>query len=1280
MRLRSFINTLLLASCGLVATPGVAGPGDVLFEDEFDDLSQWSIAPSGGSAGIDNATGNSPPTSLRLSNGNVAVTSGSIDAAVPAASFELWVRRGLPDQPDCVFGLTCTTDPESGEDLLVEYLSASNNWVALTTFQGGGTEGEILTHADDLPADALHANLRIRITMTDGDSCSFLGLNCDYWYIDDAIVTELGPAALPFGLGGCDDFENGIGNWSGTDSDRYGINSMTSNSPSNSLYLRGGGVTVTSVPIDLSGGLLVSLDLWVRKGGNFSELPNSNRNLELEYRASGGNWVDLDTFAGGGTAGQIYVESYALAADALHSGFQLRLRHTGPNGGSDNRDYWHIDDVCLSSLTPISYSFEEASWTGAPGEVQDGSGSGLNGTAHDGAQSSGTSPALTGNPGSCRYGVFDGTNDHIQIADNPALDISNELTVAAWINMRSYPPELHTIVSKDENYEYHIDTQGRVYWWWERDNFTTNGFSIGLNQWYHVAITYRSGSQTIYVNGVSQATNNDTGALPQNNDPVFIGTDLDFDSRTFDGFIDEVHIIPRELSQSQVQSLMNERHPCATAAAEFTLNHDGFGINCLAETIAVNVIDSVAGTPLTSYNADVVLDTQTGSGSWALFSGGGTLTDSVPGDGVAVYAWPLNEPQAVFTLSYPGGDPIIGNIEVVQQSDPGIRDDNSDGSLVFSPNGFTLTATQLGNPPPATIPTFAQAQTAGQAFALHITAYGEIPNDPVCGVIEAYDGVKNLQFWSSYLNPSSGSRAVQVDTGIESGPIAGSEAGAGVQLASFASGRAEVLVRYKDVGSLQIAVKDDSVNTELPTGIRGATAGFVSRPATFELSNIANAAGTKPNPAAADAFGLAFIGAGTNFQATVTALDADGDPTPNYGREAMPEGVRLSVDLVAPAGGASPGIGSTVGFGAFSGGIATGTDFYWPEVGIVRLVPAVADADYLGAGDVVGIETANIGRFVPDHFALGLNAPFLQTQCAAGSFTYAGQSFGYAVAPVITATARAATSDQTFNYTGDFFKMRTADLANRSYTSASGLLDPAGVPPAAVDPTVTETAPGVATLVFGSGAGLSFDRTSVPSPFAADIRLSLEVYDEDAVAAASNPATFGLGGGIAFTDGAGIRYGRLRFTNAVGSERVDLPVPLAAEYFAGPGIGFVANVADSCTTNLALTLGGFTENLSAGETCVLDTGFPGASGAGCAAAAPLPQQFAEPPLAGDFNLTLAAPGPGNHGSLRIDATAPAWLRFDWDASLPGDENPSGYATFGLYDGDPAQIYLRELYY
>jgi hypothetical protein len=45
----------------------------------------------------------------------------------------------------------------------------------------------------------------------------------------------------------------------------------------------------------------------------------------------------------------------------------------------------------------------------------------------------------------------------------------------------------------------------------------------------------------------------------------------------------------------------------------------------------------------------------------------------------------------------------------------------------------------------------------------------------------------------------------------------------------------------------------------------------------------------------------------------------------------------------------------------------------------------------------------------------------------------------------------------------------------------------------------------------------------------------------------------------------------------------------------------------------------------------------------------------------------------------LNATVPVWLRYDWNGATPGDENPTGQATFGIYNGVSRQIYTREIY-
>ncbi len=938
--------------------------------------------------------------------------------------------------------------------------------------------------------------------------------------------------------------------------------------------------------------------------------------------------------------------------------------------------------------TRLSMSFDETSWNGTTGEVQDDGPYGLNGMAVGSANTANTTPAIATNPGSCRYGSFNGSSDYVEIANNPALNITTELTVTAWAYLRATPADLETIVSKDTNYEFHIDSGRHVYWWWNDGNgnvrsiATTN--TISLNAWHHIAIAYQSGTQRIYIDGVVQGTTgNYTGTLAQNALPFYIGEDYNFLSRVFNGYIDEVRVIARYLSASEIQALRDETHPCANTA-KFTINHNGFGINCVAETITVNVVDSVAGTPLLNYNAQVQLDTQSFYGTWALVTGTGTFSDGTANDGVATYTWPLGQSSATFTLYYPQGPPSI-DVDVFQVGNIGIRDTDAEGALVFSPNGFTVTAAALSNPPPGAITTFATNETAGTNFSLYLTAYGQTPTDPICGVIESYTGVapKSLKFWSTYSNPATGTRNVTID-GVSA---ATSEGVSAAQNVVFTNGQAVVTAKYKDVGRISIGMKDDTTtNAELPTGIRGATANFVVKPYDFVLSSIQNAAGTVTNPQASTAAGTVFLAAGAPFRATVTVRDAEGATTPNYGRETPAEGVRLVPTLFLPAGGANPSVGGT-GFGAFTNGVATGTDFTWSEVGIMQARGGIKDADYLGAGDVAGATlNERIGRFIPSRFVAALNSPLFTTACTAGTFTYQGQAFAYSTVPVITATAVSVGGSTTTNYTGAFFKLTNSTLTGRSYTSAAGTLDTTGLPATTADPAIASPSGGVATLTFGGGSGLNFTKTVLP-PFNAGIQLAINVLDSDGVAAVGsaplgNPVTFGVSTGIPFTAGQEIRYGRIRVGTAIGSERVNLPVPMRAEYYASAAAGFVTNTADTCTTGVSLAFSNYTDGLSAGETCVSDTGSPGSSGVGCAVAAPLAERFREPPTVaagGDFNLRLKAPGAGNQGSVVITATVPTWLRYDWNTITPGDENPLGQATFGIFGGENRQIYTRELY-
>ncbi|EPC8368278.1 TPA: MSHA biogenesis protein MshQ [Vibrio cholerae] len=230
------------------------------------------------------------------------------------------------------------------------------------------------------------------------------------------------------------------------------------------------------------------------------------------------------------------------------------------------------------SPAPIAvYQLDEAQWNGQVGQVKNSVSDTLHGRAINGATTNNTAPALPvdlNNMGTCGYGVFIGNqNQYVDIPHNQQLSFSERLTVSAWVYPVSRPTGdgLHTIVAKDDNYEFHLDSQGRVYWYWATSNNNANSLrttqSIPLNTWSHITIRYDrnlSGNQRqrIYINGVAVASNNDSRALRTNTLNLEIGRDFNFDSRSFNGRIDEVTIYGSALTDEQILSLYNQRHSC----------------------------------------------------------------------------------------------------------------------------------------------------------------------------------------------------------------------------------------------------------------------------------------------------------------------------------------------------------------------------------------------------------------------------------------------------------------------------------------------------------------------------------------------------------------------------------------------------------------------------------------------------------------------------------------------------------------------------------------------
>jgi hypothetical protein len=118
-------------------------------------------------------------------------------------------------------------------------------------------------------------------------------------------------------------------------------------------------------------------------------------------------------------------------------------------------------------------------------------------------------------------------------------------------------------------------------------------------------------------------------------------------------------------------------------------------------------------------------------------------------------------------------------------------------------------------------------------------------------------------------------------------------------------------------------------------------------------------------------------------------------------------------------------------------------------------------------------------------------------------------------------------------------------------------------------------------------------------------------------------------------------------------------MPVFTEFWNGTG--FQKNILDTCTT-------------IANADLIAVASPPGLS---------VPVVVNAPASAGDVDLSFPSPGAGNDGFIDtiidLNSAAHLWLRFDWDGDGVFDNDPFAQAAFGIFDGNPVQIYIQQIY-
>lgn len=244
------------------------------------------------------------------------------------------------------------------------------------------------------------------------------------------------------------------------------------------------------------------------------------------------------------TAGTYTVTLTVTAPGKSNSTTQKTVTVSAPPGGGGG------GGTSVKAGLVAAYGFEESSGT----QVIDASGYGNHGTISNATR------VTTTNFGNV-LSVSGSNNSWVTVPDSASLDLSAGVTLEAWVYPTASMSGWDTVVIKEQTgglaYALSANTDSK------QPNSTVNvggadrqltaGSYLAASRWTHLAATYNGSTQRLYVNGVQVGSRTQNGAITLSSGALRIGGNSIWGSY-FRGYIDEVRVYNRELSQAEIAS------------------------------------------------------------------------------------------------------------------------------------------------------------------------------------------------------------------------------------------------------------------------------------------------------------------------------------------------------------------------------------------------------------------------------------------------------------------------------------------------------------------------------------------------------------------------------------------------------------------------------------------------------------------------------------------------------------------------------------------------------
>ena len=155
---------------------------------------------------------------------------------------------------------------------------------------------------------------------------------------------------------------------------------------------------------------------------------------------------------------------------------------------------------------------------------------------------------------------LDGGGDYVEVLDNDSLDLTNALTLEAWVLPYR---EFASIVAKGDTVEsyglwvWHNFCVGFVHNYPEPGWWSSSTIGKG-NLWSHFAVSWNGQIIKFFLDGELITETGFSDTLISNNENLFIGADFPGGNDYLKGFVDEVRIWNVARTQTEIQDNMNQ--------------------------------------------------------------------------------------------------------------------------------------------------------------------------------------------------------------------------------------------------------------------------------------------------------------------------------------------------------------------------------------------------------------------------------------------------------------------------------------------------------------------------------------------------------------------------------------------------------------------------------------------------------------------------------------------------------------------------------------------------